>query len=164
MTLPKEKVDALYRELGPVIYARCCRLLKNRSAAEDATQDIFVKLLRSEALPVGESRLPWVHRVTVNHCLNALRNERRRPSSCADGLVPDRPAEGDPEESFIEHDFSARLLGRMPEQLREPAELFHKKGMDQGRIAAWLGVSRRTVLYRLAEFNARAARFAANAA
>ena len=43
---PRSQVTRLYRELGPVVYPRCLRLLGDRAAAEDATQEVFVKLLR----------------------------------------------------------------------------------------------------------------------
>ena len=39
------KVEQLYRELGPVVYRRCLRILGDRSAAQDATQEVFIKLL-----------------------------------------------------------------------------------------------------------------------
>ena len=43
--------------------------------------------------------------------------------------------------------------------------LYHGKGMDQSKVAATLGVSRRTVLYRLAAFSREAMKLheAANA-
>jgi len=43
---PRSQAARLYRELGPVVYRRCLRLLGDRAAAEDATQEVFVKLLR----------------------------------------------------------------------------------------------------------------------
>ena len=43
-----------------------------------------------------------------------------------------------------------------PPELREPVMLYHVKGMEQARIAETLGISRRTVLYRLGEIAERA--------
>jgi RNA polymerase sigma-70 factor (ECF subfamily) len=160
MTRQTQNIEALYREIGPLIYSRSCRILKDRSAAEDATQDVFLRLIKSGSVPEGDARVPFVHRVTVNHCLNLLRNSSRRPSPTHDGVLPEHPAEGDPEQTAIENDFARQTMAKMPKHLRAPAELYHCKGMQQERIAEWLGVSRRTVIYRLAEFTERAARFA----
>jgi len=40
------KAGELYKEYGPVIYRRCLRLLKDPEAARDATQEVFMKLVR----------------------------------------------------------------------------------------------------------------------
>ncbi len=37
-----ERIVSLYRELGPVVSRRCLRLLRDREAARDATQEVFV--------------------------------------------------------------------------------------------------------------------------
>jgi alpha-tubulin suppressor-like RCC1 family protein len=57
----------LYREYGPAVYRRCVRLLRDREAARDATQEIFMKLLRDVSkLEDHASALPWVYRVAMN--------------------------------------------------------------------------------------------------
>ena len=67
---PRSQAARLSRELGPVVYRRCLRLLGDRAAAEDATQEVFVKLLRDmDRLKDRETVLPWVYRVAMNHCL-----------------------------------------------------------------------------------------------
>jgi RNA polymerase sigma-70 factor, ECF subfamily len=162
MKLESSKIEALYREVGPLIYARCCRMLKDRAAAEDAAQDVFMKLIEHDgALPCGEARLPWVHRVTVNHCLNAIRDQSRRAQPTIDAELPTLKASDDPEAEVIGRDFSQRALERIPHVLKTPATMYHQQGMDQQSIAKWLGVSRRTVLYRLSQFSERAQRFEA---
>lgn len=161
MPLQKTTLEALYREVGPLIYARCCRMLNDRAAAEDATQDVFIKLIRHGQLPEGESRLAWVQRVAVNHCLNVMRDQSRRARPTPDEELSQQASSDDPEAAVLEADFSRRALARVPEALKVPATLFHAEGMDQLSIAKRLGVSRRTVLYRLSEFNQRMHRFVA---
>src|SRR5690242_4964069 len=74
-----ERVAELYREFGPAVYRRCYGLLRDREAAQDATQEVFRKLLRDEArLARRDDVLPWIWRVATNHCLNQRRNARRR--------------------------------------------------------------------------------------
>lgn len=38
---------ALYRKFGPLIYSRCRRFLQNEELALQATQEVFVRVLRS---------------------------------------------------------------------------------------------------------------------
>src|SRR5690242_18415229 len=45
-TFPGDELTGLYRKYGPYIYVRCARLLGDRSAAEDATQETFMRVHR----------------------------------------------------------------------------------------------------------------------
>ncbi len=147
-------VDQLYARLGPAIYARCRRMLRNAAAAEDATQDIFVKIMRrAGAVPTEAALVPWVHRITTNHCLNLIRDARRHAEPTAD--VPEEVSY-DAEETMLARDFASVVLASAPPELVEPAMMYHASGIDQSTVAERLGVSRRTVVYRIAEFTRRA--------
>lgn len=149
-------VEQLYAAYGPAIYARCSRLLRDEVLAEDATQDIFIKLLRhADRLPDAKALLPWIHRITTNHCFNLLRDARRHPTPVEH--VPEQ-LDDQLEDSIVSADFARHVLASTPEYLRRPAELYHSQGVDQQTVAQLLGVSRRTVLYRLAEFTRRVMR------
>ena len=152
-----QKVEQLYGLYGPAIYSRSKGLLKDSSAAEDATQDVFLKVLRHfESAPSEEAVLPWIHRITTNHCLNLMRDARRHAAPGAE--VPEQ-IDDDFEESLVSRDFATRVLSDAPEELRAPAVLYHGRGIEQAKVAQALGVSRRTVLYRLAEFTRRVVHF-----
>ncbi|PZR13513.1 MAG: sigma-70 family RNA polymerase sigma factor [Archangium gephyra] len=149
-------VSKLYAKFGPAIYARCNRLLRNQAAAEDATQDVFMKVLKHiDSAPGEDAVLPWIHRITTNHCLNVIRDSRRHaePVEHVPELVDDEF-----EDSVVTADFARRVIAKTPEALLAPAVMYHARGVEQARVAAALGVSRRTVLYRLAEFTQRAMR------
>jgi RNA polymerase sigma-70 factor, ECF subfamily len=145
---------ALYREYRPLVHARCRQLLATRAAAEDATQEIFAKLMaRTATPPTGDGRLPWLLRVATNHCLNELRGEKRR--DLLRRMVQDGSTLGD---DVVHRDLVWRLLGRMPEKLREVACLRHVWDLELDEIAQKLRVSRRTVVARLNAFNERGRR------
>jgi DNA-directed RNA polymerase specialized sigma24 family protein len=56
---PRSQASRLYRELGPVVYRRCLRLLGDRAAAEDATREVLVTLLSDvDRLQDREALLP----------------------------------------------------------------------------------------------------------
>ena len=147
------QIETLYAKYGPAIYARCRRILKDSVAAEDATQDIFIKVLKNlDSAPSAESVLPWLHRITTNHCLNVVRDRKRQATP-----VEELPETMDAsfEDSVVTRDFADKVLASAPESLSAPAMLYHGRGMEQGKVAELLGVSRRTVLYRLSEFTRR---------
>ena len=61
------------------VMASCMRMLGNREDAEDAAQEIFIKVY--DALMRFDPRAKfstWLYRITMNHCLNVLRGRRIR--------------------------------------------------------------------------------------
>ncbi len=153
-----DRLTELYRTYGPIIYARCVRLLGEPVAAEDATQETFLRVHRHlAAAPTSHEALLWIYRIATNYCLNEVRNRKRRPDLLRE--LPELPT-GDSEDLLADRDFAARLVAEAPENLRVVAWLHHVDGMDQGAIAELAGVSRRTVVTRLADFGAYAQRFA----
>ncbi|HEX4622470.1 MAG TPA: sigma factor, partial [Myxococcaceae bacterium] len=80
-----QTVAGLYRRYGPVTYAQCHRLLKDRAAAEDATQEVFLRVLRHlESAPSDADAVRWIHRISINYCFNVLRDRARRAEPMAD--------------------------------------------------------------------------------
>ena len=65
------------------------------------------------------------------------------------------------EEPLENRNACRKVLSSVPEKLGVPAALYWIDGMDQGQIAQTLGVTRRTVINRLAEFLKQARRLLA---
>lgn len=153
------RLAELYRRYGPTIYARCRRLLRDDVAAEDATQEVFMRVLRHLAsAPDDTAALAWIYRISTNYCLNQLRDRARQAEPVE--VLPEQPTEH-PEPPMLDRDLAMRLLARAPEHLRAPAVLYYVDGLEQTQVAELLGISRRTVINRLAEFGERARKFAA---
>ena len=47
------KTAALYRKFGPLIYSRCNRTLHDEALAQQATEEVFVRVLRLLEGPVS---------------------------------------------------------------------------------------------------------------
>src|SRR5437870_7430193 len=87
-----QRLAALYREYGPVIYWRCAKLLRDEAAAEDATQETFLRVCRHlDAAPDIDEALRWIWRIATNYCLSEVRNRQRRPEPREE--LPDLPAD-----------------------------------------------------------------------
>src|SRR5256885_4970164 len=71
----------LYREYAPAIFRFCRRALPTREDAEDATMDIFAKLMRDNKLQQydqSRSFTAWLYKVAANHCWDTLRRRKTR--------------------------------------------------------------------------------------
>ena len=147
---PGERIARLYREYGPAVYRRCLRLLRDREAARDATQEVFVKLLRDIGrLDDPDAALPWIYRVATNHCLNLRRDARRHGEDGGDDAL--EVAEGAPD-AFPERQLARRVLARFDVETQAIAVGVLVDGMQHGELADALGISRRTVHRKLARF------------
>lgn len=155
------RVSNLYRKFGPAIYSRCRRLLKDDALAEDATQEVFVRVLRHiESAPDDSAALAWIYRISTNYCLNQIRDRGRQAEPTAPEDMPESSSDH-PEPDLLDRDLAMKLVERAPEKLRATALLYYVDGMEQEQVAKTLGISRRTVINRLQEFAERSRKFAA---
>ncbi|NOU32159.1 MAG: RNA polymerase sigma factor [Polyangiaceae bacterium] len=97
-------VAALVRQLQPGVYGLALRMLWRREEAEDATQEILVKVVTRLAQFDSRSSLrTWVYRVATNYLLDVKKScvERQQMSfasfgdDLADGLSLDGPTDGE---------------------------------------------------------------------
>ncbi len=141
-----------------MIYWRCLKLLRDEAAAEDATQETFVRVLRHlERAPSREDATRWIWRIATNYCLNQLRDRARAPEPRDE--LPDLPAGASPEEALADRDLARRIIARVDAKLRAVAWAHYVDGLEQVEAAQLLGISRRTVANRLAAFDERARKF-----
>ena len=62
-----------------MVFAVSLRIMRNRQAALDATQDTFLALLRKADQYAGDAEVStWLYRVATNKCLDHLRAQKRR--------------------------------------------------------------------------------------
>ena len=105
-------------------------------------------------LATSESPLAWLYRVTTNLCLNRMRDSSRRQRL----LVAAAQASAQEIEALhpLDSALTAHALLRLvPEELQEIAIYYFIDNMSQDEIADLVGLSRRTIGYRIEEFRAR---------
>lgn len=80
--------ECLHAKYSILIFNNCYSILKDESLAEDATQEIFLKILVKFSTFKGNSKLStWIYRVTNNHCIDELKKEKRQIISWEDNLM-----------------------------------------------------------------------------
>jgi RNA polymerase sigma-70 factor, ECF subfamily len=153
-----DRLSQLYRTYGSVIYDRCRSMLEDAAEAEDATHETFLRLQRHlHHLPGPQEVVFWIYRVATNYCLNEIRNRKRRAAPSAILPEPAAALDSDPERPIADRQLARQLIDRAPAKVRAVAWLYHLDGLEQQEVARVLGLSRRTVTTRLADF-ARGAR------
>ncbi len=125
----------LYRAHTPALFRVVVRMLGERSLAEDAVQETWLRAVR--ALPGfrGDSSLrTWLTSVAINCCRESL---RRRPAA----LTPAQPEERGASSAAEENLDVSRALLRLPEGYREVLVLHDVEGFTHREIAALLEIA-----------------------
>lgn len=74
-------LEELFHKYRRMIVGLAYRFLQNRAEAEDAAQEVFLKICDSAPRYRPTAKLStWIYRITVNLCLNRQRAGRARPS------------------------------------------------------------------------------------
>lgn len=132
--------DEIYRRHYASLFRYMCRLTGDADAAEDATQEAFLSLLRRN-LPEDEAK-PWLFTVATNHVRDTARRAetRRRLGPKVEQLkvTPVRPDEVTERREAIG---SVReVLGRIPDRDRRIL-LLREEGFSYKEIAATIDVA-----------------------
>jgi RNA polymerase sigma-70 factor (ECF subfamily) len=140
----------LYREYAPAIFRFCRRALPTREDAEDATMDIFAKLMRdNRLLQYDQSRSfsAWLYKVAANHCWDVLRRRKTRQDKETEDLenVPLEHPDPNQLDRLIEQRTSEevrRALDKMGARARMALVMRYYSDMSYDEIADALGVRR----------------------
>ena len=144
----------LFQDHHHSIYAYLCRLADDQQAAEDLTQDTFVKAYRAlPRLPAEANSRAWLYRIATN---TALDWHRRRYLIAWLPLF-ERDSHPAVHTTFTEMSLEGiavqAALKRLPARYRVPLVLYTCQGLSTQEIADVLGISRSAIKTRL--FRAR---------
>jgi RNA polymerase sigma-70 factor, ECF subfamily len=161
-------MEALIRATYSAVYALCRRLLGDPADAADATQEVYLRVVRSVLAFRAEAAFgTWLHRITVNVCATTL---RRRGDARARGQVagvtafatpgsPDVLVSGDDTEGRVaDRDRARRVaaaIADLPDDARSVVVLRDVQGLSTKQTAAMLGISEAAVKVRLHRAHAK---------
>ena len=136
------------------IYNFAYRFLKNSEAAEDATQEVFVKMIRYASQFHGDAKLStWLFSIAANHCRDHLRKADNRTKESEETLLtlaapadaaPDRAVERKQTEALVQ-----QALGLLTPEQREAILLSRYQGLSYAEIAKIAGCSEGAVKTRV---------------
>ena len=145
-----EAFEELYRENVGRIYAVCLRMTRNKTQAEDLTQEAFIRAWQKIGSFRGESAFStWLHRLAVNVTLTALKTQSRKSEKVftTDDLVPfERPEVQ--RKPGTKMDLEA-AIAQLPDRAREVFILYEVEGYKHEEIAGMLGIAAGTTKAQL---------------
>lgn len=94
--------DLLYRRTSAKLFGVCLRILRDRGEAEEALQEVFVKVwTKADRFSVSElSPISWLVVVARNHCIDRIRTRRMQLADLDAAAEISDPAPG-PEASAV---------------------------------------------------------------
>lgn len=120
-------------------------VLRNVQDAEDAAQEVFLKLLRNESWRDLRDERAFVARAAWRAAVDRLR--QHGPAALEDELASSEPG---PEDAVVDANWERAVRGlidSLPEELRQPLVLSAE--MTSREVAATIGVPEGTVRRRL---------------
>jgi len=164
-SFPKEDAarpafEALVAAHEQMVLRTAYRLLGQLADAQDAAQEVFLRLLRNLSGIEGDPK-GWLYRVTVNVC-NDHHRRRKKVFELDERSADPAP---DPERVFT-LDERKRLLNegltRLPERERAAVVLRDIEGLSTAEVAAALGVEEVTVRSHISSARVKLAKFVRN--
>jgi RNA polymerase sigma-70 factor (ECF subfamily) len=141
--------DLLYRQTSAKLFGVCLRVLNDRADAEEALQEVFVKVwTKADRFAVSDlSPISWLVAVARNHSIDRIR-ARRMPSADIDAaLEVADPAPG-PEAAAAATDENERIHHCLDELEQDRAAAVrgaYLKGESYAELAARHGVPLNTM-------------------
>ncbi len=147
-----EAYEKLVSDYKARIFSVSMGMLGNREDAQDATQEVFIRIFRSIRSFKGDSALStWIFRITKNVCIDTLRKnkavfEDEIPETLADTSLPT------PEEALVlsqKRELVKKCINELPLNYKTVLLLREYEGMSYSEIAETLEISEGTVKSRI---------------
>ena len=144
---PNHELERLVLQYQQSLLRTCFLYLRDRTLAEDAVQETFLKAYRSLASFRGEcSEKTWLMKIAMNTCCDLRRAHRLR--SIDPRRIPDLLPQAAEPFTEAEEALVTQVM-QLPRKLREVILLYYYQDMTVTEIAASLGISQSSVSGRL---------------
>ena len=135
----EEAFEALLERFQGKVFRLCCCILANQALAEEASQEVFLRIWKSLAGFKGEASIStWVYSISRNTCLTILKREKGRQGA-APGEFPGQDA------SRRDNSDVRSAVARLPEKYRNVLLLFYYQEKSYEEVSAMLGLPLNTV-------------------
>ena len=142
--------EELYKRHGSRVYTVAYRMTGSAADAEDLVQDVFLQVFRRLNSFRGEAAFgTWIHRISVNACLDYARSKQGRRQRATDS-VDDLDALGAPgqrpwrADSALDRLDLERAVAQLPPSYRRAFLLHDVEGLEHHEVGAALGIAEGT--------------------
>ena len=129
-----QTIESFYRDHARPVFAFLLSLSRDRTLAEDLTQDTFIKATRSLSGFRGGDPRSWLFTIARSVFIDHTRKRRPVPAETVDREMPPGP-------DLEERELIDTILGRLPEGQRMALLLVDHAGMSYAEMAHVIGVS-----------------------
>ena len=137
-------MEELYASHRDFIYRVALRVIRNADDAEDAVQNVFLRMMRNGRPPdVGSGAAAYWRRAAVNAAIDVIRKRTQRAET---DLPPSHPAA---EQRVMERHHVRQVLGKLPPENAELFELHYRGGYSYEELAERFGIHVGAVKSRL---------------
>jgi RNA polymerase sigma-70 factor (ECF subfamily) len=149
----EEALGDILDALGPYVLAVAARVLGDRSAAEDVTQDVLIALWQRPDRfdPQRGSLRSWLGMQAHRRAIDVLRQELRRSGReqrSVDLSTTGQCSKDEMEEALVNNAVHDAVLG-LPEEQRQVVELAYYRGLSYREVACALEIPEGTAKSRL---------------
>ncbi len=152
-----EAFEVFYDRHGGVAFSLAYRIVGERAAAEDVTQEAFISLWRSGARfdSTRGSVRSWMLSIVRNRAIDFLRSKAGKAPKLAfddDAILEQRPSGELTEDEALRRETASEVrgaLGELPGDQSKVIELAYFGGFSHSEIAQMLGVPLGTVKGRM---------------
>ena len=134
----------IVRRYQGMVFSLALHYLRDRAAAEDLAQDVFLELFRSLGQLVSPAHVKfWLRRVASHRCIDTMRRRSHQAELKVERMPEPavRPANGDP----LLKDRLQRLIAALPPHPRMVMILKYQEDLEPSEIAAVLSMPVNTV-------------------
>lgn len=132
----------LYSRYASKIFSKCITMLKDEAMAQDATQEIFMKIFLNIAKFGEKAKFStWVYSITYNYCIDFIRRKKKQQNLFTDDIekAPDNMDEV-PDEALLAMEVHQlkRVLEELPSGDRAILLMKYQDDMSIREIAETL--------------------------
>lgn len=145
--MTEQEFQAVYERQAERIYKICCFYLGNPSDAQDAVQNIFIRLLEKKtAFRDRQHEMAWLCTVARNHCRDILRSGWHKKRAVLETLPETAAQEAEP----AGNPHLQQALRRLPVKQKEVLYLYYYEEYSIREISALLKRKESTIQTQLA--------------
>jgi len=147
--LDNELFTRIVNKYGDKIYTVALHTVQNEVAAEDITQEVFIKIYKNYGSFRGDAKMStWIYRITKNTCFNYLKREKKYREmddiETMPSLGENKTVEKEMEKVYRHMDLH-RAIGGLSPNLRLAISLYYFNSHSYEEVAAIMDIPLNTL-------------------
>ena len=138
--------DDIYRQYFHSVYCNAIKITRDKTAAEDVVQEVFITLWeKRDTISLEKSIGGWLFVSCYNKSVNLLRKKLRESAACKELVTPDMDSMSDEEQFGLQWQLLENAMAQLSPQKRKVFELCKLQGKTYEETALALHISKYTV-------------------